>query len=121
MASNLPLHKHMVAVLHRRVGNLTVTLIVFFGPGRRAVQRVTQCYVERNLAINGGIVSDVIWEAHASLVAADLALIQARMPSMRSAEIACRGRTTRTDRFGPRAWRKVLIQPAKGSSIGADI
>ncbi len=62
---------------------LTVTLIVFFGPGRQAVQRVAQCYVERNLAVNDGIVSDVIWEAHASLEAADLAFLQARTPPMR--------------------------------------
>ena len=59
-----------------RVGNLTVTLIIFFGPGRQAIQRVMQCYVERNLVVNGGIVSDVIWQAHDSLGASDLAFLQ---------------------------------------------
>ena len=65
-----------VLVSHCRVGNVTVTLIVFFGPGRQAIQRIMQCYVERNLVVNGGIVSDVIWQAHDSLGASDLAFLQ---------------------------------------------
>ena len=65
---------------HRRPDNLTMTLLVFFGPGRQAIQRVMQCYVQRNLVVNGGIVSDVIWEAHEGLEAADLAFLQVCTP-----------------------------------------
>ena len=57
-----------------------MSLIVFFGPGRQAIQRVMQCYVERNLVVNGGIVSDVIWQAHDSLGPSDLAFLQVRTP-----------------------------------------
>ncbi len=64
-----------------RVDNVTVTLIVFFGPGRQAIQRVMQCYVERNLVVNGGIVSEVIWQAHDSLGSSDLAFLQVQMLS----------------------------------------
>jgi len=71
-----------------RGGDLTVTLIVFFGPGRQAIQRVMQCYVERNLVVNGGIVSDVIWQAHDSLGASDLAFLQVQtLPSMPCAKL----------------------------------
>jgi len=55
---------------------LTVTGLVFFGPGRRERQQIVQCYIERNLVSNGGLLREVIWQIQETAEAQDVALLQ---------------------------------------------
>ena len=70
-----------------RFGNLTVTGLVFFGPGRMERQRIVQCYIERNLVSNGGLLSEVIWQIQETAPPQDVAFLQVLLRDLRALEL----------------------------------
>lgn len=80
-----------------RFGNLTVTGLVFFGPGRMERQRIVQCYIERNLVSNGGLLSEVIWQIQETAPPQDVAFLQVLLWDLRS--LCCK----------PKPWSPGLI------------
>lgn len=57
-----------------------MTGLVFFGPGRKERQQIVQCYIERNLVSNGGLLEEVIWQIQETAEPHDVAFLQVRPP-----------------------------------------
>ena len=78
-----------VADPRRRFGNLTVTGLVFFGPRRKQRQQIVQCYIERNLVSNGGLLAEVIWQIQETAEPHDVAFLQVSPRSMARGSRGC--------------------------------